>query len=129
MLIATPEYNHSIPGVLKNAIDWASRPPGRSVLRGKTAGMIGATPGNGATIRAQLALRQALDGVGGMYVMPEPHVLIARAGERFDAEGRLADEATLRHLRTFLAAFAAWARTLPGPPPPPRARNIRPGRA
>ena len=109
VLIATPEYNHSIPGVLKNAIDWASRPAGRSVLRGKAAGMIGATPGNGATIRAQLALRQALDGVGGMYVMPEPHVLIARAGEHFDAEGRLVHEATLRHIRTFLAAFAAWA--------------------
>ena len=109
VLIATPEYNHSIPGVLKNAIDWASRPPGRSVLRGKAAGMIGATTGNGATIRAQLALRQALDGVGGLYVMPEPHVLIARAEEQFDAEGRLAHEATLRHLRTFLAAFAAWA--------------------
>jgi chromate reductase, NAD(P)H dehydrogenase (quinone) len=109
VLIATPEYNHSIPGVLKNAIDWASRPAGQSVLRGKAAGMIGATTGNGATIRAQLALRQALDGVGGMYVMPEPNVLIARVGELFDAEGQLAHEATLRHLRTFLAAFAAWA--------------------
>jgi chromate reductase len=109
VLIATPEYNHSIPGVLKNSIDWASRPAGRSVLRGKAAGMIGATPGNGATIRAQLALRQALDGVGGMYVMPEPHVLIARAGERFDAEGQLIHEATIQVLRAFLSAFAAWA--------------------
>src|SRR5262245_60268308 len=51
LLIATPEYNHSIPGLLKNAIDWASRPAGRSVLNGKPVGMIGATPGLGATIR------------------------------------------------------------------------------
>jgi chromate reductase, NAD(P)H dehydrogenase (quinone) len=109
VLIATPEYNHSIPGVLKNAIDWASRPSGRSVLKGKPVGMIGATPGNGATIRAQLALRQALAGVGGVNVLPEPEVLIARAGERFGAEGRLTHEATIQVLRGFLSAFAAWA--------------------
>jgi chromate reductase len=113
LLIATPEYNHSIPGVLKNAIDWASRPAGRSVLNGKPAGMMGATTGNGATIRAQLALRQALDGVGRMYVLPGPEVLIARAGERFDASGRLTDEATQRHLERFLAALAAWTKRFP----------------
>ena len=71
--------------------------------------MIGATPGNGATIRAQLALRQALDGVGGMYVMPEPHVLIAQAAGAFRRRGPARPRATLRHIRTFLAAFATWA--------------------
>jgi chromate reductase len=113
VLFATPEYNHSIPGLLKNAIDWASRPAGRSVLKGKPAAMLGATPGMGATIRGQLALRQALEGVGGVYVMPEPEILIARAGEHFDPEGRLTDEATTRRIRTFLEAFAAWIRRFP----------------
>jgi chromate reductase len=60
ILIATPEYNHSIPGVLKNAIDWASRPAGRAAYDGKPVGIMGVTPGRGATIRAQAALRQSL---------------------------------------------------------------------
>lgn len=106
LLIATPEYNHSIPGVLKNAIDWASRPAGKAAFRGKPVGILGATPGAGATIRGQLALRQALDGEA--YLMPSPEVLIAKAGERFDAAGRLTDEVTRRFLAAFLDAFVRW---------------------
>ena len=106
ILFATPEYNHSIPGVLKNAVDWASRPAGRAAYAGKPIGIIGATPGNGATIRGQLALRQVLD--SDARVMGSPEVLIARAAERFDAGGRLADEATRRFLSRFLDAFAGW---------------------
>ena len=60
ILFATPEYNHGIPGVLKNAIDWASRPAADPAFGGKPVGIVGATPGTGATIRAQLSLRQSL---------------------------------------------------------------------
>ena len=106
ILIATPEYNHSIPGVLKNAIDWASRPAGQAAYDGKPVGIIGATPGRGATIRAQAALRQSLG--SDAYLLGKPEVLIAQAAGKFDAEGRLTDEPTVRVLRAFLAALAAW---------------------
>jgi chromate reductase len=106
ILIATPEYNHSIPGVLKNAIDWASRPAGHASYDGKPVAIIGATPGRGATIRAQAALRQSLG--ADAYLLGKPEVLIPQAREKFDAEGRLTDEATRRVLRAFLEAFAAW---------------------
>ncbi|MEP6993034.1 MAG: NADPH-dependent FMN reductase [Acidobacteriota bacterium] len=108
ILIATPEYNHSVPGVLKNAIDWASRPAASPAYGGKPIAIMGATPGIGATIRAQLALRQALD--MDSHVMPRPEVLIAKAGERFDAAGRLTDEPTRQHLTRFLAEFEQWVR-------------------
>jgi chromate reductase len=113
ILFATPEYNHSIPGVLKNAIDWASRPAAEPAFGAKPVGIVGATPGTGATIRAQLALRQSLN--AGAYLMGKPEVLIATAAERFDAAGRLTDEPTRRHLERFLAAFAAWIRRFPAP--------------
>ena len=106
ILIATPEYNHGIPGVLKNAIDWASRPAGSAAFADKPIGIMGATPGMGATIRAQVALRMSL--ASDAYVMGKPEVLVARAGERFDDSGRLTDEATRRHLVRFLAALEAW---------------------
>jgi chromate reductase len=111
ILIATPEYNHSVPGLLKNAIDWASRPAGRAAYHGKPIGILGATPGLGATIRGQMALRQALDEA---YVMPSPEVLIARAAERFDAEGRLTDESTRKFVSQFLTAFQAWVERFRG---------------
>ena len=106
ILIATPEYNHSIPGVLKNAIDWASRPAGQSAYDGKPIGIVGATPGRGATIRAQAALRQSLG--ADAHLLGKPEVLIAQAAGKFDSEGRLTDEPTVRVLRAFLAAFAIW---------------------
>jgi chromate reductase len=106
ILIATPEYNHSIPGVLKNAIDWASRPGGQAAYDGKPVGLMGATPGRGATIRAQAALRQSLG--GDAFLLGKPEVLIGQAAGKFDSEGRLIDEATVRVVRVFLEAFAAW---------------------
>jgi chromate reductase len=112
ILVATPEYNHSVPGVLKNAIDWASRPAGYAAYARKPFGIMGATPGAGATIRGQLALRQVLE--SDAYPMPIPEVLIARAGERFDAEGRLTDEPTRRFVTSFLAAFEAWVKRFGG---------------
>ena len=113
ILFATPEYNHSIPGLLKNAIDWASRPAADPAFGGKPAGIIGATPGLGATIRAQMALRQTLDGAA--FVMGQPEVLIARAAEKFDESGSLTDETTRRVLGRFLTALEAWVRRFSSP--------------
>jgi len=106
ILIVTPEYNHGVPGVLKNAIDWASRPAGSAAFADRPVGIMGATPGPGATIRAQVALRMSL--ASDACVMGKPEVLVARAGERFDGAGRLTDEATRRHVQRFLAAFSTW---------------------
>ncbi len=108
LLIATPEYNYGVPGVLKNAIDWASRPPGKSVLNRKPAGIIGASMGPQGTARAQLALRQSLVFTE-TYAMLRPEVLVARAHEKVDAGGRLTDESTRTHLREFLGALSVWA--------------------
>jgi chromate reductase len=107
LLIATPEYNYSIPGVLKNALDWASRPASDSCLRRKPVGVLGAASGQFGSVRAQLALRQVFVTTES-YAMPKPEVLVARARERFDADGRLADGDTRAHLAGFLEAFAAW---------------------
>ena len=111
LLIATPEYNYGIPGVLKNAIDWASRPPGRSVLQGKAAGIMGATPGMLGTARAQSALRQSFTFTE-TYAMLRPEIYVARAGERFDADLRLTDERTRQALQRFLEALGGWVRRL-----------------
>jgi chromate reductase, NAD(P)H dehydrogenase (quinone) len=107
LLIATPEYNHGVPGVTKNAIDWASRPPRESPLNGKPVGIIGASPGMTGTARGQSQLRQAFEFTNS-YCMPQPEILVARAREKFDAAGRLTDEATREHLAKFLAAFGDW---------------------
>ena len=109
LLIATPEYNCGVPGVLKNALDWASRPPRESALIGKPAAMMGATPGSWGTARSQAMLRQVLAGTLTPALLA-PEVYVARAGEKFDAAGRLTDEPTREHLRKFLLAFEAWVR-------------------
>lgn len=106
-LVATPEYNHGVPGVMKNAFDWLSRPPGRSVLDGKPSAIIGASPGITGTARAQSQLRQSFVFTN-TPVLPQPEVLVSRAHERFDADGRLTDERTRQFLGRFLDAFATW---------------------
>jgi len=106
-LIATPEYNHGVPGVMKNAFDWLSRPPGRSVLNGKPSAMVGASPGITGTARAQSQLRQSFVFTN-TPVLPQPEVLVGRAHEKFDSEGRLTDERTRQFLALFLEAFATW---------------------
>jgi chromate reductase len=111
LLIATPEYNYGVPGVLKNAIDWASRPPASTPLRGKPAALMGATPGMGGTIRAQLQLRQAFVFTQTLAML-QPEVLVARASEKFDGQANLTDDATRQHLGKMLAAFADWIRRL-----------------
>src|SRR3954464_3493195 len=109
LLIATPEYNHGVPGVMKNAIDWASRPPRQAPLDGKPVGILGASPGMTGTARGQSQLRQAFEFTNS-YCMPQPEILVFRAHEKFDAEGRLTDEKTRELLGQFLAAFGRWIR-------------------
>lgn len=115
LLIATPEYNASITGALKNAIDWASRPP-RQPLNGKPVAIIGASTGNFGTLRAQLHLRQILTHVGAL-TLAKPEVLVARAREAFNADGDLVDETARGFLRDLLAALAEWTRRVAPPSP------------
>jgi chromate reductase len=107
LLIATPEYNHGVPGVLKNAIDWASRPPRGAPLGGKLAAIIGASPGMVGSARAQTQLRQAFNFTN-TYAMLQPEILVGRAHEKFDAQGHLTDETTRTFLAKFLGAFQGW---------------------
>ncbi len=88
LLICTPEYNHSIPGTLKNVIDWASRPPGNP-FKGKVALLMGASAGSYGAVRGVLALRQVLTAVG-VLILPAT-VQVIRAAEAFDASGKLVD--------------------------------------
>jgi chromate reductase len=108
LLIATPEYNHGVPGVLKNAIDWASRPPRDAPLGGKLVAIIGASPGMTGSARGQTQLRQAFNFTNS-YAMLQPEILVARAHEKFDEAGRLTDETTRTFLGRFLTSFRAWA--------------------
>jgi chromate reductase, NAD(P)H dehydrogenase (quinone) len=106
LLIATPEYQHGIPGVLKNALDWASRPPRRSVLQGKPVAIVGASPGLTGTARAQTQLRQTLT-YDACRILPPPEVLIARAHEKV-VDGELVDERSREHLAKTLVRFGEW---------------------
>lgn len=107
VLFACPEYNHGVPGVMKNAVDWASRPPAGAALAGKPVGIIGASPGQTGSARGQSQLRQAFEFTNS-YCMPQPEILVFRAHEKFDADGRLTDEATAKYLTRYVAALAAW---------------------
>jgi chromate reductase len=107
LLIATPEYNAAIPGQLKNAIDWASRPVETSVLRNKPVGVIGASTGAFGAAWAQTELRKVLATVGARVVGTE--VPVGRAAERFDAEGRLADPVLRGQLAELVFALVSEA--------------------
>lgn len=109
ILFATPEYNYSVPGGLKNAIDWASRPYGDNAWAGKPAALLGASIGSLGTARAQYHLRQILVAFD-MAVVSQPEVMIANAAQRFDAAGRLTDEPTRQHLAQLLQALLKLAR-------------------
>src|SRR5262249_46797775 len=102
--VATPEYNHGVPGVLKNTIDWLSRPPRNSALDGKVAALMGASLGMTGTARGQAQLRQAL-GATNTYALLQPEVLVGRAHEKFDTDGRLIHLETRDVLTTFLQRF------------------------
>ena len=107
LIWVTPEYNYSIPGVLKNAIDWASRPPDTSPLKGKPVAIMGATTGSWGTVRSQMHLRQVCVYTN-MLPVNKPQVLVARAQNKFDAQGQLTDEATQRFVRQQLEALVEW---------------------
>lgn len=107
VLIATPEYNHGVPAVTKNAVDWASRPPKDSPLDEKPVGIIGASPGMTGSARGQSQLRQAFEFTNS-YCMPQPEILVARAHEKFGTDGGLTDEKTRSFLETYLTALAEW---------------------
>ena len=111
ILIATPEYNFSIPGVLKNAIDWASRPTFKSPLVNKPAGIISASLAVTGGARAQSHLKQVLAGtLTPVYAAPE--YLVGSAHGVFDDNGELNDDELVRRLRRFVEGFIAWGRDL-----------------
>ena len=109
ILLVTPEYNYSIPGVLKNAIDWASRPYGDSAWEGKPVALMGASVGAMGSSRAQYHLRQVFVFLN-MYPLNRPEVMITNAAQRFDEKGNLKDEDTKAHIRGLLVALVAWAK-------------------
>jgi chromate reductase len=111
VLFVTPEYNYSVPGVLKNAIDWASRPYGDSAWSGKPAAIMGASIGAIGTARAQYHLRQIMVFLN-MFPVNQPEVMIANAAQRFDAEGNLTDEKTRGFIRQLLQNLVDWTRRL-----------------
>ena len=109
ILFVTPEYNYSIPGVLKNAIDWASRPYGDNAWKGKPVAVMGASVGALGTARAQYHLRQAFVFLD-MFPLNKPEVMIGNASQRFDEAGDLVDPDTKKLIRALLESFANWTR-------------------
>ena len=109
VLIASPEYDYAVPGVLTAALDWCLRSP--SPLRHKPVGIAGASPGGSGTARGQMVLRQILLH-GPAYVMPEPQMMVPGSHERFDEEGNLTDEQTRQRLRRFLESLREWSEGL-----------------
>lgn len=104
ILFATPEYNYSLPGGLKNAIDWVSRPYGQSAWQGKTAAIMGVSIGNFGTARAQYDLRKILVALN-MPVVVQPEVMIGNATERFDQNGTLTDERSRQLIQKLLSTL------------------------
>lgn len=121
ILFGTPEYNYGIPGPLKNAFDWLSRPEGaggpavpgrlRNPFFDKPCAMLGASVGMAGTVRAQLQLRQSLQ-LNGALTMPGPEVFCSFARDKFDAAGKLTDAGTEAMVTKLMAAFADWARRM-----------------
>lgn len=111
ILIATPEYNYSVPGVLKNAIDWVSRPYARNNFDGKPVAVMGASIGQLGTGRAQYHLRQSFVFLD-MHPINRPEVMLSYADKHFDADGRLTNERTRELVRELLDALVAWAKRI-----------------
>ncbi len=109
ILIVTPEYNYSIPSVLKNAIDWASRPYGDNAFDGKPVGVMGASMGMLGTARAQYDLRRSFVFLN-MYPMNQPEVMIPFAQDKVDGNGRVTDEKTRQKIRELLEALVRWTK-------------------
>jgi chromate reductase len=111
VLLVTPEYNYSIPGVLKNAIDWGSRPYGDSCWYGKPVAIMGASTGGFGTARAQYHLRQCFVFLS-MFALNDPEVMISNASEKFDETGALTDAATQEKIRDLLQNLVRWTKKL-----------------
>lgn len=111
ILIVTPEYNYSVPGVLKNAIDWASRPYGDSAWEGKPVAVMGAAAGPLGSARAQYHLRQIFVFLN-MFPVNRPEVMIAAAQDKFDAQGNLTNETSKKLIRQLLENLVAWTNRL-----------------
>ncbi|HEY8879036.1 MAG TPA: NADPH-dependent FMN reductase [Roseateles sp.] len=111
LLIGTPEYNNSIPGVLKNGLDWLSRPSGEGarLFGGKPTGLVGATPGGFGTVQSQDALLSVLRAFGNDFWMGG-RLMVSRAGTVFDAEGLLVDDKVREQLQAFVRGFVEFAR-------------------
>ena len=111
ILISTPEYNYSIPGVLKNAIDWASRPYGDNSFEGKPVAIMGASPGMTGTARSQYHLRQTFVFLN-MVPINRPEVMVSFANEKIDKDGRVTDPKTREKIRELLESLIVWTRRL-----------------
>ena len=111
ILFVTPEYNYSVPGVLKNAIDWASRPYGDSAWNGKPVAIMGATVGTIGTARAQYHLRQMFVFLN-MYAVNQPEVMVSSAHKHFDQDGKLTDETAKKLIQQLLEELVSWTRRL-----------------
>ena len=109
ILIVTPEYNYSIPGVLKNAVDWASRPYGDNAFEGKPVAVMGASIGMLGTARAQYDLRRSFVFLN-MYPMNQPEVMVPFAQDKIDRNGRVTDEKTRQKIRELLEGLVGWAK-------------------
>ncbi len=109
LLFAVPEYNYSVPGVLKNLLDWVSRPYGQSGWAGKVAGILG-TGGGLGTVRAQTHFRQIAHGLD-IHVLRQPEIYIANAATKFDAEGNLTDETARKMIATMLTGLHTAVQT------------------
>jgi len=111
LLIGTPEYNNSIPGVLKNGLDWLSRPSGEGakLFGGRPTGLIGATPGGFGTVQSQDALLSVLRTFGSDFWMAG-RLMVSRAGSVFDAEGHLIDDKTREQLQHFVLGFVDFVK-------------------
>jgi len=112
LLISTPEYNYSIPGVLKNAIDWVSRPSVGNPLKHKPIALTGASGGMFGTARSQLAMRQVLASMIDAHTMIKPELLVTEAGKKFDEQGNLTDDDIRKRLGELIDALVAWTRRL-----------------
>lgn len=111
LLLVTPEYNHSLPGVLKNALDWASRPYDAAPIHDKPTAIMGVSGSPTGAARSQLHLR-SIAGALRIHLLTSPNVMVGNAAEKFDAAGNLTDQATREQVASLLAALEAWTRRL-----------------
>jgi chromate reductase len=111
ILIATPEHNYSMPGVLKNAIDWASRPSGDNSFECKPVAIMSASPGTLGGARAQYHLRQVFVSLN-MHAINRPEVIVAFADEKIDEKGNLVDQKTRKKIRQLLENLVDWTKKL-----------------